>query len=314
MAYGRWDRGPYGLRMKRANLLCAGIVAAFAALLVGAAPPNFVPRFAHWIDGTGSTEPETQVQRIDADSFVIRQSVKTNFEAPFLYLLFGTDRALLIDSGAGGLKIRPVVDRVIADWRARNQGRPVRLIVAHSHSHGDHHGGDEEFRDRPDTELVGLQPQQVAAFFGIRDWPNAIGRYDLGNRVLDIVPTPGHEPAHIMIYDARTRLMFSGDMLYPGRLYVPRDRFDVFRASAVRLVDFAKTHPVRALLGAHIEMTTTPGQDYPMEAAAHPSEHGLALPPSAIEELEKATARAKSPAEIDRHADFVIYPVAPKPV
>jgi glyoxylase-like metal-dependent hydrolase (beta-lactamase superfamily II) len=300
------DNAGSGLRL--------GALTAVAALLLGAAPSDTGPRFAHWIDGSTPTEPKTQVQRIDDDSFVIRQSVKTNFEAPFLYLLFGTDRALLIDSGAGGLKIRPVVDRVIANWRARHGGRPVRLIVAHSHSHGDHHGGDEEFSDRPDTELVGLQPQQVAAFFGIRDWPNAVGRYDLGNRVLDIVPTPGHEPAHIMIYDARTRLMFSGDMLYPGRLYVPRDRFDVFRASAVRLTGFARSHPVRALLGAHIEMTTTPGQDYPMEAAAHPSEHGLALPPSAIEELERATARAKSPAEIDRHPDFIIYPVAPKPV
>ncbi len=281
---------------------------------IGAAPTGMGPRFTHWIDGITPGEPETQVQWIDADSFVIRQSVRTNFEAPFLYLLFGTDRALLIDSGAGGLKIRPTVDRLIGDWRARHGGRPVRLIVAHSHSHGDHHGGDDEFRDRPDTELVGLRPQQVAAFFGIRDWPNTIGRYDLGHRVLDIVPTPGHEPAHIMIYDARTRLMFSGDMLYPGRLYVPRDRFDVFRASAVRLAGFAKTHPVRALLGAHIEMTTTPGEDYPMGAAAHPSEHELALPPSAIEELEKATAKAKSPPEIDRHPDFIVYPVAPKPV
>ena len=291
-------------------------VAAFVvvmALSVGATPNSVGPRFARWIDGPTATEPETQVQRIDDDSFVIRQSVRTNFEAPFLYLLFGTDRALLIDSGAGGLKIRPTVDRVIADWRTRHRNRPIQLIVAHSHSHGDHHAGDDEFRERSNTEVVGLQPQQVAAFFGIRDWPNAIGRYDLGHRVLDIVPTPGHEPAHIMVYDARTRLIFSGDMLYPGRLYVPRDRFDVFRASAVRLAGFAKTHPVRALLGAHIEMTTTPGKDFPMEAAGHPSEHGLALPPSAIDELEKATAEAKSPAEIDRHPDFIVYPVAPKP-
>ena len=283
------------------------------ALSVAAAPNSGGPGFARWIDGTTSTEPETQTQRIDDDSFVIRQSVKTNFEAPFLYLLFGTDRALLIDSGAGGLKIRPTVDRVIAEWRRRHRNRPIRLVVAHSHGHGDHHGGDDEFRDRPDTQLVGLQPQQVAAFFGIRDWPNTTGRFDLGHRVLDIVPTPGHEPAHIMIYDTRTRLIFSGDMLYPGRLYVPRDRFDVFRASAVRLAGFAKTHPVRALLGAHIEMTTTPGKDYPIEAPTHPSEHGLALPPSAINELEKATAEAKSPPEIDRHPDFIVYPVAPKP-
>lgn len=35
--------------------------------------------FAHWIDGTMAREPQTQVQRYDADTFVIRQSVRTNF-------------------------------------------------------------------------------------------------------------------------------------------------------------------------------------------------------------------------------------------
>src|SRR6187402_3193860 len=73
-------------------------------LLGGASVAPKAPEFAHWIDGTVS-EPETQVQMIDGDTFVIRQSVKTNFEAPFLYLLFGKDRALLLDTGAGGLKI-----------------------------------------------------------------------------------------------------------------------------------------------------------------------------------------------------------------
>jgi hypothetical protein len=65
-----------------------------ALLLVAAAPGGIGPRFTHWIDGTAPSEPDTQVQRIDADTLVIRQSVKTNFEAPFLYLLFGKDRVL----------------------------------------------------------------------------------------------------------------------------------------------------------------------------------------------------------------------------
>ncbi|MBY9063133.1 MBL fold metallo-hydrolase [Sphingomonas yunnanensis] len=280
-----------------------------ASILLGAAPAPF-PRFAPWIDGTAD-EPETQVQRIDPDTFVIRQSVRTNFEAPFLYLLFGRDRALLIDTGAGGLRVRPTVDRLIATWRGAHAGRPVRLIVAHSHGHGDHHAGDAEFADRPDTRLVGLTPDAVAAFFGIRDWPEQVGRYDLGGRVLRIVPTPGHEPAHIMVYDARTRLLFSGDMLYPGRLYVPRDQTAVFRASADRLTRFARQYPVRALLGAHVEMTRTPGQDYAMRAPAHADEHGLALPPAAIAELDRAVSTAPS-LEIDRHADFIVYPVAPR--
>ena len=297
----------------KSALHCAGVVAAGALSLAAAAPAPAGPSFAHWIDGTAADEPETQVQAIDADTFVIRQSVKTNFEAPFLYLLFGRDKALLIDTGAGGLKIRPAVDRVIADWQARHRGRAVHLVVAHSHGHGDHHAGDDEFRDRADTDVVGLQPEAVAAYFGLVDWPRQVGRFDLGGRVVDIIPTPGHESAHIMVYDARTRLRFSGDMLYPGRLYVPVNQFDAYRASADRLAAFAATHRIRALLGAHIEMTTTPGQDYPMKAPAHPSEHGLALPPAAIGALDVAVNAAKSPPVIDRHADFIVYPVPPRP-
>jgi glyoxylase-like metal-dependent hydrolase (beta-lactamase superfamily II) len=290
------------------------IVLSGTALLLGAAaPPAVGPHFAHWIDGTTAQEPQMQVQAIDADTFVIRQSVRTNFEAPFLYLLFGTDRVLLIDTGAGGLKVRPTIDRVIADWQARHGHRPVRLIVAHSHSHGDHHAGDDEFRDRPDTDVVGLTPQAVAAFFGVMDWPQEIASFDLGHRPLSIIPTPGHQPAHIMVYDARTRLLFSGDMLYPGRLYVPLDKFSAFRASADRLATFAAHHPIRALLGAHIEMTTTPRQDYPHEAPTHPAEHPLALSPRAIGELQRAVHAAGPVPAVDRQADFILNPVPPRP-
>lgn len=283
-----------------------------ATLLLGAADPK-PPVFAPWINGTRAAEPETQVQAIDGDTYVIRQSVMTNFEAPFLYLIFGRERALLLDTGAGALKIRPTVDRLIADWQAKHGGRSIRLIVAHSHSHGDHHAGDDEFRDRPNTDVIGLKPVEVAAFFHFADWPRDVAQFDLGGRVLDVLATPGHQPAHIMVYDARTRLLFSGDMLYPGRLYVPLNHFDDFRASADRLAAFARTHPIRALLGAHIEMTTTPGKDYPMEAPAHANEHPLPLPPSAIEELRAAVAKAGPVPAINRHADFIVYPVPARP-
>jgi glyoxylase-like metal-dependent hydrolase (beta-lactamase superfamily II) len=296
----------------RTRRLVPALLALTCTLLLGAAPPE-APRFATWIDGTGAAEPETQVQAIDPDTFVIRQSVRTNFEAPFLYLLFGKNEALLIDSGAGGLRIRPIVDRLIGEWRARHANRSIRLVVAHSHSHGDHHAGDDEFRDRPETQVVGLAPTEVAAFFHIKDWPREIGHTDLGGRMLDVIPTPGHQPAHIMVYDRRTKVLFSGDMLYPGRLYVPRDKFGAFRESADRLAAFAAGHPIVALLGAHIEMTSTPGQDYPMEAPTHPSERRLALAPSAIGELQQAVTKMGATPVLDRHADFIVYPVPPRP-
>lgn len=266
-----------------------------------------------WIDGTLPQEPVTQVQSLDRDTFVIRQSVKTNFEAPFLYLIFGRDKALLVDTGAKDGQIRPTVDRLVTEWLAEHHRTEIPLVVAHSHSHGDHIAGDAAFRERPNTTVIGLQPADVAESFGLRNWPNEIGRFDLGGRVLNIIPTPGHQAASIMIYDPRLRILLSGDVLYPGRLYVPVNFMADERASIDRVAAFAATHPIRALLGAHIEMTRTPGRDYPHEAATHPDEHPLELPAKSIGELQNGLKAALDvPGQPQVHDHFIISPVPPR--
>lgn len=272
-----------------------------------ATPVLFAER---WIDGTNGVEPATQVQALDDDTFVIRQSVKTNFEAPFVYLLFGRDKALLIDTGAEDGNIRQTVDRLISDWLVRNKRADIPLIVAHSHSHGDHIAGDGAFRQRTNTTLVGLKPDEVASFFGIAKWPEQISRYELGGRKLHILPTPGHQSAAIMVYDPKLRILLSGDTLYPGRLYVPVNFVADNRASVNRLSMFAARYPIRAVLGAHIEMSREKGRDYAHEAAAHPDEHPLELPVATIAEL-KAGMRANldTPDERQVHDDFIIVPV-----
>jgi glyoxylase-like metal-dependent hydrolase (beta-lactamase superfamily II) len=281
-------------------------------LALAATPALAKGPFQPWIDGTAAAEPQTQVQRYDADTYVIRQSVKTNFEAPFLYLLFGKDRALLLDSGAGGMKMRPAVDAVIDQWLAQHHRKSIPLVVAHTHGHGDHHAGDSEFRERPDTTVVGLKPAEVAAFFGIQDWPNQIVDYDLGGRVLQVIPTPGHQPAHIMIYDRRTRLLLTGDTLYPGRLYVPLNMFGDFKASIDRVVAFARTHPVKWVLGAHVEMTRELGKDYPNPAFKRPDEHVLELPYADLLELQAAVTRMGDTPVRDVHPDFIVTPIPPR--
>jgi len=291
--------------MKR---LVAALALALIALPAAAAKPLFQP----WIDGVNASEPQTQVQRYDRDTFVIRQSVKTNFEAPFLYLLFGKDRVLLLDSGAGGLKIRPAVDAVIDRWLAEHHRKSIPLVVAHTHGHGDHHQGDAEFAARPDTTVVGLKPDEVATFFGIADWPHQIAKYDLGGRVLDVIPAPGHQPAHIMLYDERTKLLLSGDTLYPGRIYVPLNMFGDFRDSIDRVVAFTKTHPVKWLLGAHIEMTREPGKDLPDAILVHANEHVLELPYADLLAMQAAVHKMGDKVQRDVEPDFIIFPAPPR--
>ena len=283
-----------------------------AALVILAATPGLAaakPPFQPWIDGAGVSEPQTQTQRLDADTYVIRQSVKTNFEAPFLYLLFGRDRALLLDTGAGGLKIRPAVDAAVAQWLAEHHRASIPLVVGHTHGHGDHHMGDAEFQLRPDTTVIGLKPEEVAAYFKIAHWPTDIVPFDLGGRVLDIIPTPGHQPAHIMIFDRKDRLLLSGDTLYPGRLYVPLNMFGDYRASIDRVADFTRRNRPRLILGAHVEMTRTPGKDLPDAAPSHPDEHLLELPYSDLMELQAAVHKMGDTVVRDVHDDFIVYPI-----
>lgn len=304
-----WGR-PY-TALGAALLVGCGVAGVPAAQAKGPLLPMLFAE--RWIDGTNGEEPATQVQALDADTFVIRQSVTTNFEAPFLYLIFGRDKVLLVDTGAEGGRIRPTVDGLIANWLSAHKRKSISLVVAHSHSHGDHVAGDAAFRDRPDTTVIGLKPEDVAAAFGIAKWPAAAGKFDLGGRVLDILPTPGHQAAAIMVYDRRLKILLSGDTLYPGRLYVPVNFLDDNRASIDRLAAFAARHPIRAALGAHIEMTQVPGKDYGHEAPTHPGEHRLELPASMIGELrEGLKARLDVPDQSQVHDHFIIFPVAPR--
>jgi glyoxylase-like metal-dependent hydrolase (beta-lactamase superfamily II) len=200
---------------------------------------------------------------------------------------------------------------VIADWLKAHRRAAIPLTVAHSHGHGDHHQGDNEFQGRPDTAVLGLTAPEVAAFFKIADWPNQIVTYDLGGRRLQIIPTPGHQPAHIMVFDPQTRLLLSGDSLYPGRLYVPSDQFATFEASIDRVAAFTKDKHVSHVLGTHIEMTRTPGHDFIIGAKVHDDERPLELPYADLAELQAALHAMGDAVKRDVHRDFIVYPLPP---
>src|ERR1700752_3186827 len=57
--------------------------------------------------------PEFQVHEYNEDFYILRQSGCSNFEKPFLYLLFGKDKALLLDTGAGKTDVARVVSSVV---------------------------------------------------------------------------------------------------------------------------------------------------------------------------------------------------------
>ncbi len=268
-----------------------------------------------WINGLPNcaSEPQMQIHAYNPDLYILRQSVCTNFEAPFITLIFGGDKVLMLDTGAGNIPIYNIVKGVIDNWLAANGKTSIQLIAAHLHSHGDHVAGDSQFAGKPNTTLVGTSLSAVQAFWGITTWPTQIVSYDLGGgRIIDVIPIPGHQTAHIAIYDRRTALLFTGDSLYPGRCYVnganSQGQWAVYKASMQRLLTFVTGKDLCWVIGTHIEMTTTPTVDFPIGATTHPNEHVLQLTRSHLQLLNDTLATMPTPS-IKKLNDFIIYPL-----
>jgi hydroxyacylglutathione hydrolase len=263
-----------------------------------------------WIHGSRSrrrrTDPPLQVHRYRDDTFIIRQSKDETFEAPFVFLLMGDEQALLLDTGAvDDDRLRNAVDAVVSGWLLDHPRDGYRLVVAHTHGHGDHVAGDPSFRGRDDTVLVDATVVEVCAFFGITSWPTERVDFDLGDRRLEIFGIPGHHPASIAVYDHRTGLLFTGDTVYPGRIYV-RD-VPAFVDSLDRLGEFAAERPVTHVLGCHIEMTRQPGRDYFPGCLYQPDEPPLQMTVDQLRAMRAAAASRAGHKGVQRFDDFVLY-------
>ena len=254
-----------------------------------------------------SSAPPFAAHEYNTTFVIIRQSGCTNFEKPFLYLLLGSRQALLVDTGAPGADPTRIVDEILRRHAERQQKPPLPLVIVHSHGHADHTAGDAAFQKRPNVRVVDAAAPALSAFFGMTRWPGDAGQYDLGDRVVDVVPIPGHQPASIAIYDRRTAILLTGDSLYPGRLYV-RDQA-AFADSIRRLVDFTATRAVTHVLGAHIENTSTPFLDYPEGTTIQPEEHSLELGRAHLLELHDALTRMGAPLTRRSLRDFTIWPI-----
>jgi hydroxyacylglutathione hydrolase len=271
---------------------------------------------AGWPSAKHDPAPEIQAHAYDESTLVLRQNMSVHFEAPFLFLLLGTERALLLDTGATAdpdhFPLRRVVDRAVAEWLDLHPHPSYGLVVAHTHGHGDHVAADGQFAGRPDTVVVGPDLASVTGFFGLPDWPKGTAALDLGGRVVDIIPGPGHEPAAAVFHDRRTGLMFTGDTLYPGHLYI-RD-LAAYTATVDRLLAFCERHPVTHLLGCHIEMTATPGDAYPRGTTHQPDEPPLEMNAGHLRALRRALTEADGRPGVHAYDDFLLHvPERPAP-
>ena len=222
------------------------------------------------------------IESIDDTTSVI--SEYKHWEETHCYVLNGTERCLLIDTGLGVENIWEEVKKLT--------DKPVTAVTTHVHY--DHIGGHKYFKDfyvhEAETEWINggfpLTIDQVRDFlieepcdfpkdFDINDYqlfegiPTRVLKdhdtIELGERTIQVLHTPGHSPGHICLYEKKKGYLFTGDLIYLGVLfaYFPSTDPVAYMNSIKKLLPLS----VNRILPAH---------------------HALNIPLSIIKDMDKA--------------------------
>ena len=267
-----------------------------------------------WIHGSAdcnsNTDPVIEVFRYDQSSYVLRQNKCLSFEAPFIYVLIGDEKVLVLDTGATesalDFPLYETVRSLVNEQSGQDRNAEKELLVMHSHSHSDHYAGDSQFEGKPNVKIVEPNFSAMTQFFAFSEWPNGEATLELGGRKLTIIPTPGHQEEAISVYDAHTKWLLTGDSFYPGYIYV-KD-WDEYKKSIARLVSFYDTHEVSVVLGAHVEMTDEAGEYYPIGTIYQPNEAPITLTPESLVSLSSALETSNKAQEIVSN-NFIVAPM-----
>ncbi|MDB2782072.1 hypothetical protein C4024_18630 [Clostridioides difficile] len=193
------------------------------------------------------------IDRVDDNTYII--SEYRHWEETHCYLLNGSERSLLIDTGLG---ISNIYDEVI-----KFTNKPITAVA--THIHWDHIGGHQYFPDfyAHAGELDWLNGKFPLSMETIRkmvidrcDLPNNFNVYDyelfqgmptkivadhdvidIGGRQIEVLHTPGHSPGHLCFWEKDKGYLFTGDLIYKDILfaYYPSTDPEAYLASLKKI-------------------------------------------------------------------------------
>ena len=125
------------------------------------------------------------------------------------FVLTGKERVLMIDSGMNTPNAKEIAESIT----------DLPLMLLNTHVDIDHISGNASF----DTVMMGMMEEEL---YRSKGGENAViplrhgDVIDLGERPLRIMDLPGHTLGSIAILDEKYRVLFSGDSIQAGRIYM----------------------------------------------------------------------------------------------
>jgi len=182
-----------------------------------------------------------------------------------IYLLLGSQTALLLDTGCGLSPLKPIVDELIGKRK---------LLVFNTHYHWDHPLGNVEFGEvyihENEVKLVS-NPYDVSYF---KDFTNEIVKvyaeqnfiippadvikplkdgdnFDLGEIEVEVIHCPGHSAGSICLLTS-TGELFTSDVAYYGDQFLPKkEDFPIVLNSLSKLITLCKKQEIVEIYPSH---------------------------------------------------------------
>jgi len=146
---------------------------------------------------------DLSITKLEKDMWVVETSDKTT-----MYIIEGTQKAMLIDTGTKCEKLDEVIRTITK--------KPLYIVLTHAHS--DHAGNIKYFKEiylhPADTVLLSKSYKGKVNFVKDGDV------FDLGEKKIEVVFTPAHTPGSIVLIDRKAGICYSGDSFGSGQVWL----------------------------------------------------------------------------------------------
>jgi glyoxylase-like metal-dependent hydrolase (beta-lactamase superfamily II) len=175
-----------------------------------------------------------------------------------MYIVEGTKRALLIDTGTKCDSLDRIVRRITS--------KPLDVVVTHNHID---HAGNIRYFDEVYMHPLDSTVRMGIEFHGQYKWMKDGDTFELGNRTIKVVLMPGHTPGSVVLLDPSINACYSGDAFGSGQVWLqlrPHLPMKTYYESCVRMERIMQEQNITKLYCGHYPyLKRALGLDYMVE-------------------------------------------------